>query len=147
MNSYFLDTSALVKIYHQEEGTDEVLRFYKDTSSCLYLSELSLIELRSSVYRKLREKELSQEALNAVIDLFVYDCQSKFKVLPVRSIVYEKACELFEHYGDKLGLRSLDSIQHATFLTYCNPDTDFFVSADKQLLNIVQQDNVQVIGL
>jgi predicted nucleic acid-binding protein len=46
---YFLDTSALVKIYHKEEGSENVLDVYKREN--MNISELSIVEFLSTVYR------------------------------------------------------------------------------------------------
>ena len=58
--TYFLDTSALVKIYHKEEGSENVLEVYKREN--MNISELSIFELLSTVYRKYREKEIIRHA-------------------------------------------------------------------------------------
>ena len=49
---YYFDTSALVKIYHQELGTERVLSIYKNQETIL-ISELSRIEF----LRPLRRRE------------------------------------------------------------------------------------------
>jgi predicted nucleic acid-binding protein len=60
MKSYYLDTSALVKIYHREIGTETMLRLYRG-SDTLFISELAKIELLSTVYRKYREHGITQD--------------------------------------------------------------------------------------
>jgi predicted nucleic acid-binding protein len=49
MINFFIDTSALIKIYHKEVGTEEMLTIYKG-SDTLAISELAKIELLSSIY-------------------------------------------------------------------------------------------------
>jgi uncharacterized protein len=115
---YFFDTSALVKIYHHEDGSDFCIERYKDRS-VLIISELARVELLSAVYRKLRGKELSEIALKSVLQRFECDCEERYEVLHVASLVYDEACRLLSRYSGNYGLRTLDSLQLATFLTYC----------------------------
>ncbi len=147
MTRYFLDTSALVKIYHREKGTDQALHIYRDGLAHIFISELTIIEFRSTVYRKLREKELTEEALVAVLNLFDHDSRNRYEVLPLGSAVIEKSCELFSKHGDKFGLRTLDSIQYASFLTYCNLDSDYFLCSDTKFINILSHDNVKTVSI
>ncbi len=44
MRYYYFDTSSLVKIYHAEHGTPEVLDIYKNSESVIIISELCRVE-------------------------------------------------------------------------------------------------------
>ena len=44
---YFLDTSALAKLYHQEQGSERVEGWAADRTIRLWLSDLARIELHS----------------------------------------------------------------------------------------------------
>jgi len=57
---YFLDTSALVKIYHKEVGTEKVLNIYEDKSD-IVISELSKVEFISTIHRKFRDGEIDEK--------------------------------------------------------------------------------------
>jgi predicted nucleic acid-binding protein len=141
---YFLDTSALVKIYHREAGSDFCLARYADQSP-LIISELARVELHSAIFRKQREKELSAKAVKAVLQRFECDCEVRFEVLHVASLVYDEACRLLSRYAGAHGLRTLDSLQLATFLTYCEKDEDCFVCADRKLSAVVEKEGVQAV--
>jgi len=43
MKNYYFDTSALVKLYHEESGTDEVENIFSSEDSTIIISELALI--------------------------------------------------------------------------------------------------------
>lgn len=144
MKRYFLDTSALVKIYHREAGTDFCLARYADQSP-LIISELARVELHSAIFRKQREKELNAKALKAVLQRFECDCEERYEVLHVASLVYDEACRLLSRYAGAYGLRTLDSLQLATFLTYCEKDQDSFVCADRKLSAVVEQEDVKAV--
>jgi uncharacterized protein len=74
VNRSFFDTSALVKIYHRETGSDFCLGCYKDQAAII-ISELACLEFHSTVYRKYRDKELNEKALMAVLEKFESDSE------------------------------------------------------------------------
>ncbi len=80
MTSYFLDTSALFKIYHKEVGTQVVEELYENPNNTLYISQLSKVEFVSTLFKKLRLKEITIEALQLAENKFAYDCKKRFEV-------------------------------------------------------------------
>ncbi|RKX99603.1 hypothetical protein DRP77_12985 [Candidatus Poribacteria bacterium] len=142
---YFLDTSALVKIYHREEGSDQVIEIYEREE--VVISELSTVEFLSAVYRKFREGEISERALRAVCDKFDEDLQVRYTLFPFTSFVVEEARYLMRRYGGSRSLRTLDSLQLAFFLVYCDRSEDMFVCADRRLLDVARAEGVRVIDL
>ena len=54
MAGYFLDTSGLAKLYHQEPGSDYVERILNQPGSKGVISRLSLGELESVLATKVR---------------------------------------------------------------------------------------------
>lgn len=67
---YYFDTSSLVKIYHLEKGTEIVLEIYKNSDNLIMISDLCKIEFLSTLHRLYREKEISRDALYAIIEKF-----------------------------------------------------------------------------
>jgi len=63
----------------------------------------------------------------------------------VASLIYDEACSLLSRYATMHGLRTLDSLQLATFLNYCEKDQDCFVCADKKLSAVVECEGIQTI--
>ncbi len=58
----FLDTSSLFKLYHQEIGTEELEALFRTKNiTDIFLSEISKIEITSTVWKKVRTKEISVE--------------------------------------------------------------------------------------
>ena len=56
----FLDTSSLFKLYHQEAGTEDLEDvFLKFKITRIYLSEISKVEFCSTVWKKVRLKEIN----------------------------------------------------------------------------------------
>lgn len=56
----FLDTSAIVKIYHQEKGTDKFTKYLTEISEELFLttSDISKIELHSALLKNIGKGKL-----------------------------------------------------------------------------------------
>jgi uncharacterized protein with PIN domain len=73
----FFYTSALVKIYHDEEGADTVLEIYNSEGQ-ITISELAKIEFYSTIYRKYRERVIDLETLNLLIEKFDFDVDNKY---------------------------------------------------------------------
>jgi len=54
----FLDTSSLLKIYHRESDTDEILLLISQEVEVIYLSSLAKIEFNSANILTIRDKSL-----------------------------------------------------------------------------------------
>ena len=54
----FLDTSSLIKLYHQEEGSDSIMEALSNDVEEIFLSELAVLEFRSALWKKIRKKEV-----------------------------------------------------------------------------------------
>lgn len=69
----FLDTGAIVKIYHQEKGTEKFSKYLSGISEELFIttSDLTKIELHSALLKKFREKEISQSNLAEVFSCLI----------------------------------------------------------------------------
>ena len=144
MKRFFFDTSALLKIYHREEGTDACLGIY-DSSDVITISELARVELHSTLYRKLREGNLKTKALDAVLKRFASDQENRFEVLSITSLVFDEACRLLATHSPALSLRTLDSLQAAAFLACCEIGQDCFVCADRRLVGVLSMENADVM--
>ncbi len=63
----FLDTSSLVKLYHQEERTDFVMEALSNGIEEVHLSELAVLEFRSALWKKMLLRTLFvEEQLNVM---------------------------------------------------------------------------------
>ena len=72
MNVFF-DTSALVKVFHNEEGSDHVRNLVLNKQNNLYILDIALIEYYSAIFRRYRNHELSKKSLNLAI---IYETQT-----------------------------------------------------------------------
>ena len=73
----FLDTSAIVKLYQDEQGTDNLSNFLTQHASDLILtiSDLTPIEFHSAFLRRVRMKEIELDIANQVFSDFKKDME------------------------------------------------------------------------
>jgi uncharacterized protein len=101
---YFFDTSALVKIYHNESGTPDVLNIDTNAQNRILISELSCVEFLSTVYRKYREKELTSDTLDALVTKFQDDTAYRYEILRFTSLVTDEAEKLIKRFAERSSL-------------------------------------------
>ena len=65
MNLFF-DTSALVKLFSYEAGSETVKELITNPANTIYVLDLALIELQSAVYRKYRNNQIPEENLEKI---------------------------------------------------------------------------------
>ena len=64
----FLDTSSLIKLYHEEVGTDYLDSMFEEFKiTNVYLSELAKVEYNSAIMKKVRTKELTEDEAKDLI--------------------------------------------------------------------------------
>ena len=103
---YFLDTSALVKAYVREHGTEEVRKLFRRP---LAISMLSVVEVRSGLRRREREGALSPAHVDAILSAIKVDFAEMWAV-EARKGVLESAAELLDRHP----LRAYDAVQLAS---------------------------------
>ncbi|MBN2531678.1 MAG: type II toxin-antitoxin system VapC family toxin [Spirochaetales bacterium] len=143
--TYYFDTSAFIKIYHREAGTDEVLALYK-SNAVIFISELCKIEFISTIKKKYRERIISHDTLQALINKFQDDLENRYTVLKFSSLVIDEAENLLKQYGDEYGLRTLDSLQFAFLTTYCEKENTQFACSDSTLIQLVGMEEYTVFN-
>jgi len=144
MRLYF-DTSALVKYYYEEQGSEYVTELIQDETNEIIISEISIIEFTSSLYKKFRTKELSEDDLETAINEFQLSL-SDFIIEPFTSMVRENAEKIISKYGKESGIRTLDAMQLSTYDLIADSESKF-VCADTILSKIVELTNNICINL
>lgn len=138
----FLDTCALFKLYHDEEDTIRFENiFKKNTISSVFISELTTLEFSSTLFKKVRTKEITELQAKQTISVFNSDL-SKYHIVLIDSAVIKAAINLVAKYGN-VGLRTLDSIQLATALLI-KEKAELFVTADKLLLSLFDKEKLTI---
>jgi len=135
MNLFF-DTSALIKYFHEEAGTVTVTDLITSPESVIHVSDLVRIEFISALYRRYRNKEIDDKALNEAINGF-YEEYSRFNVEPLGHAVLQEAEELLIKHGKTHGLRTLDALHLATCILLKEANW-IFVASDDTLISVAK---------
>lgn len=145
MGLYYLETSALVKLYVREPGTDRVLALAdRQGENRLVTLALSKIEFRSAVRRRERNGELPAHVANHLLDAFDHHLQSRLVTQMVTDFVLDIACALVDSYA----LRAYDAIQLAGYTALkasAGTDVPVFVCSDKTLLMAAKQEGMPIL--
>ena len=141
---YYLDTSALVKLYVQEPGTDRLLPLLSDHSENRFaVLAISVVEIRSAIRRRQRAGDIDAAVAAAVLDVVQMHMESRFLRQVISDTVIDTALEMIDRYA----LRAYDAVQLAGCLVLCavvaEPFT--FVCADRRLLEAARSEQLKVL--
>jgi len=139
----FFDTSALVKLFSNEEGSEAVKKLVTNPLNSISVLDLALIELQSAIHRKYRNNKIPEENLEK-IQSAIENQMAYFNTIPMGSDIMEEALNLIKKFGKVYGLRTLDALHVAGWRIIAEPGW-FFVSSDKNQLNVVTQLNYKTI--
>jgi len=136
----FIDTSALFKLYHQESDSGIIEKIFENHAiSTVFLSEISKIEFTSSIWKKVRTKEITGQQARIVTELFEKDF-TKYTFVQIDTVIIEQAKNLIKKYGSQ-GLRTLDGIQLSTSVFLKN-QSDLFITSDNLLSSFFKQEEL-----
>lgn len=140
----FFDTSALIKIFHEEKGSEVVLSLIEGKDNEVWISELARLEFLSAVFRRVRDREISDEQLNEAVTGFEEQLYF-FNVEPLGQAILKEAELLMKKYGKRRRLRSLDALQMGTF-SLISERGWYFVAADEVLCTIAKDMGFSIIN-
>lgn len=130
----FLDTSALVKLFQAEEGTQKVIDWVQKAQG-ITLLDLARLEFTSALQRRFRNQEITLEDMALLKEGF-QERWSSFRIQPLNRKVIDEAEILLEKYGSVFGLRALDALHAAAFQLIAEKDW-YFVAADFNLCEVI----------
>lgn len=147
MNLYFFDSSALVKRYVNETGSQWVQTVTSaNTSNILFVSRITRVEILSAFARLQREGKVAAISMTTTLQLFQYDWTNQYYIIELDQDITEHAGELVQQYP----LRAYDSVQLASalslhpFFARIDPSLFKFVCADDRLLSAAQSEGMQI---
>ena len=133
----FVDTSALVKLYHHEAGTENFTNLLNQYAHDLVITiaDLTRIEFHSAFMKRVRTKEIALDTIRKICEAFHKDLEM-FNVVEIDTVVKSFAIQLLDSIAYQINLRTLDAIQLATaIISHQVFAVDYFVVSDKSLLN------------
>jgi uncharacterized protein len=144
---YYLDASALVKRYVDEQGSEWIkVMMASEEEMLLFTSRMTIVEVISAFSRRVRAGTLTGEDFASVRDMFRSDCLDDYQVVPPSLAVVDQACALLERHS----LRAYDAAHLATaigvhaFLTEKEYSPITFLSADDDLNDAAEAEDLTV---
>lgn len=138
---FYFDSSALVKIYFNENGTTLVREISQREDTIIFLSDIALVELGASLARKVREGNMTKDEYKTVFDDFMDDYFIEYARVEINYEVLNLAVKL----AKKNALKAYDAIQLACAIKVKSDievKEDYaeiaFVGADKMLEKAAQ---------
>ncbi|HEV2099215.1 MAG TPA: type II toxin-antitoxin system VapC family toxin [Stellaceae bacterium] len=144
MALYFLDTSALVKLYVQETGTDRLLPLISDQPENRFaVLAISVVEVRSAIRRRQRAEDIDATIADAILKSVRSHMETRFIRQAVNDTVIDAALDLIDRYA----LRAYDAIQLAGCLVLCTiaAEAFTFVCSDHRLLEAARSEQLKVL--
>jgi len=137
---YFLDTSALAKLYVREEGTDSILALTKaEHGNEFALLSIATLEFRSAVRRRQRAGDIDEPTASEILTLFGSHREERFIVQPLTEAVIDGAARLIDRHF----LRAYDAVQLSGCLTFAsNRSACIFTCSDEVLLQAARSEGL-----
>jgi predicted nucleic acid-binding protein len=108
----YLDSAIVVKLLVKEELSEFFEESLKDLR--VATSGLSVLEVRSALFSKLRTKSLSERQRLLAWQAFQEKIgRGEIKIFPLLDPIFNKAAEVMDKCNPEVALRTLDAIQLA----------------------------------
>ena len=110
MALYYLDTSALVKLYVREAGTEQLLRLASRRANHRFaVLTITQVEFRSAIRKRERAGDIDNSVATDLINRFDRRIVLLLILLsrpasPFPKVVYKLPLELYQNFGWKLHL-------------------------------------------
>jgi predicted nucleic acid-binding protein len=144
LSVYYLDTSALVKLYVREAGTEQMLRLADPAGGHAFaLLGLARVEFRSAVRQRERAGDVERATADHLIGSMDEHLASFFLVQPVTDLVIQEAAALLDRHA----LRAYDAVQLAgcIMLRARLGRHATFVCSDRQLTQAAADEGLTVL--
>ncbi len=142
MALYYLETSALVKLYVREPGTERLLRLVSRTNNHRFaVLTLSRVEFHSAIRRREREGDIDPSLGRRLLNRFDEHMETKF----VKQVINDSVLDIAASLVDQHPLRAYDAVQLAGCLTLragSGHDAPTFVSSDHRLIEVAQAEGL-----
>jgi predicted nucleic acid-binding protein len=142
---YYLDTSALAKLYVREIGTERLIALAnRPAENRLAILALAQLELRSAIRRRGKNGEISAALAAQLLELFTRHVEGRFLTQPVTDFVLDIAATLVDRYA----LRAYDAAQlagYAALRASAGADVPVFVCSDQELLSAAVQEGAPTL--
>jgi uncharacterized protein len=142
---FFFDTSALVKFYIRESGTDQLVQLAESADHRFVVLSLTQVEFRSAIRKRERMREIDASLAIELIGLFEDHVLTLFESQSIDSAILSAAKGLVDRHG----LRAYDAMQLAGCLELkrsVGEQAPTFVCADRDLLSAAESEGLEVLN-
>jgi len=138
----FCDTSALVKLYIQEEFS-ELAWAHANQATVIAVSRISWVEAMAALARRVHDRPVDAKAIDTVRNNLRTDWASFAKVEITQALV-----EMAGEYADTFALRAYDSVQLASARMVQEASNEAFCFAcfDIRLQKVARALDMQTLG-
>jgi predicted nucleic acid-binding protein len=141
---YFFDTSALVKRYHRETGTNVVDLAFSDDADKV-ICDITVIEFYSAFAKKVRTGEISAEIFRETVKALAQDIRhGPIRLSPITDYDKKDALTLIERCGLSNNLRTLDALQLAVMKRNSSLGEMRVYCSDKSFITVIEQEGFVV---
>lgn len=147
MTTYYVDTSALVKRYVQETGSNWLHRTLgAEPLPSIIIVHLAIVEITSALTRRVREGVLLPTEYAQLQNAFHSDCLAGYEIVTAVGNIIEQAHQLLETYP----LRAYDAVHLATAMVVNQRLVDnhlarlIFLSSDERLNDAASAEGLTV---
>lgn len=146
MSTYFFDTSALVKRYHRETGTEIVDGAFDDKNVTKTVSDISVIEFYSAFAKKVRAREITDEDFQVAVRVLAQDIRSgAIELTALNDDDKKEAVILIEKHGLSRNLRTLDAMQMAVLKRLGSQNVRCVYCADRPFAAVIENEGFTVV--
>jgi predicted nucleic acid-binding protein len=111
--AYFVDSSALVKRYVQEDGTAWLRRLTRrSTGRRIYLSRINTVEVAAAVARRRKGRKLTAAKASSILYRFRQHLAGRYTLMEISPALLDDAMRLANAHS----LRAYDAVQAAAVL-------------------------------
>lgn len=140
------DTSALVKYYRRELGSDFVERLFADAGAQRVISRLAMVEIESAFATKVRTGEIDRETVLIARRRLESDLGRRNVLMAsVGDEHFEIARRLLVRHGSERSLRTLDALQLSVAVGLRRAGfPPIFVASDLRLCEVAELEGFRV---
>lgn len=149
MNTFYADSSALVKRYVDETGSELVRRLCdSNQGNIIAMSDVGVVEMAAALASKQQLGHFSKAVRDALVQDVQNDVAAAYWMMPITSAILESAVQLTQIYK----LRGYDAVHLAcalalrTVLQSQNLPAPIFLSADWELNLAAQAENLRIVN-
>jgi len=147
LSKYFLDTSAIVKRYHREDGSDLIDRLFAVSDAEFVISDISIIEFYSALSLKVRVGEIDEENFMSLRKLFSQDIKrGLYEVVEFTNAEKLESTKLLLKHAKKHSLKTLDAIQLSLMKSVNELEVKAVVCADEKFCKVITLEGFPVIN-